>query len=649
MNHNGSDLEQAIALLDSMEQAPVGIAILRGEEMIVEMANAFYLQMIDRNRETFVGRSLYQGLPEVRVSVKPLLDEVYSTGVAFKGSEFEVVIYKQGKRENAFFDFVYQPLRDRHNQVNGIMVVCRDVTEQVVAKHLILENERKFRNLVTYSPIAMAIFRGRDFVIEMANNTMLEKMWRRPLEAVEGKKLLDVFPELHDQPFPALLQRVYDSGEPHKEKEAPAYVDGPDGMKLFYLDFEYAPIFGVNKEVYGLMVTVYDVTERKENEIALRMTEEKFRVLADSMPQLIWTADPLGHLQFHSKSMDEYSGLTAEQLEDGGWSMIVHPADNDMSTAHWKQAIETGETFFVQHRLRKHDGTYRWQLSRGVPQRDLEGNIHMWVGTSTDIHDNRLFIDKLESQIQERTKALQRTNDDLRKTNGELAQFAYVASHDLQEPLRKIQTFASRLMDIEYKVMSDKGKDYFTRIQSSARNMQQLIEDLLSFSRTSNNGDQLFEPIDLSAVLQRAKEQLSEQIERKQAVINSDPLPTLSGISFQVEQLFTNLLNNALKFSTPSVKPVINVQIAPQPVMVDNLPYHKISISDNGIGFDPQFNERIFQVFQRLHGRNQYEGTGIGLAICKKIMDNHQGFITAESKQGEGATFTLHFPVEQTS
>lgn len=631
---------------ESVEQAPVGIAIFRGKDMVIEMANAMYLELITRPLEAVVGRSLYDVLPEVKQSVKPLLDNVWETATPYYGNEFPVTLYRRGKPELVYFNFVYQPLKNNRGEIDGVMVAATDVTADVEAKHSLVQSELQFRNLVMQSPIAMAIFKGRDMVIDMANHTMLETMWRRPSEEVTGRTLLDVFPELEGQKFPELLQRVFNTGVAHKEKEAVAYVDGPDGMRKFYLDFEYTPLFNLEKNVYAIMATVYDVTERKEQEMALRLSEEKFRVLGETLPQMIWTTDAEGSLNYASKRYFEFTGMTLAELNGIGWFNVIHPDDLVRNLPIWKDAVARGVEYQIEHRMRKADGTYRWHLTRTVPQKDAEGNVKMWVGSTTDIHEGKMFIDQLEAQVQERTKALQRSNDDLRNSNEELAQFAYVASHDLQEPLRKIQTFASRLLDTEYNNITEKGKDYFTRMQAAAQRMRQLIEDLLSFSRTSNNGEQLFEYVDLTQVLMRVKELLSEQIEKKEAVIEYDMLPVLSAIPYQIEQLFMNLLNNALKFSRKGVKPLIKVKMEDSVyTLVGGIPYHKITIADNGIGFDPQFSERIFQVFQRLHVRNEFEGTGIGLAICKKIMDNHKGMITAEGWPDEGAVFTLLFPI----
>lgn len=377
---------------------------------------------------------------------------------------------------------------------------------------------------------------------------------------------------------------------------------------------------------------------------------KRFELIANTMPQFIWTSDTKGTLNYFSQSVYDATGFTPETLQqDEGWLQIVHHEDRKENIAKWMHSIGTGEPFLFEHRFLMRDGKYRWQLSRAIPQKDVDGNIQMWVGTSTDIQEQKMFADELDKQVQQRTLELKKANDYLENTNAELAQFAYIASHDLQEPLRKIQTFISRLIDTEIS-LSEKGKDYFLRIRSSSKKMQQLILDILSYSRNSSS-DSKAETTDLNQLFNNAKEQLAELIQQKNAVITSSHLPVLRVITYQFEQLFTNLLSNALKFSKTDVIPTVKVSAGL--VSGDTLNfkdvnktirYHFIEFADNGIGFEPEFNERIFGVFQRLHSKEQYDGTGIGLAIVKKIIDNHQGFIAASGQLGVGAVFTIYLP-----
>lgn len=254
----------------------------------------------------------------------------------------------------------------------------------------------------------------------------------------------------------------------------------------------------------------------------------------------------------------------------------------------------------------------------------------------------------------ERSQALQKkiaeSNIILENSNKELAQFAYVASHDLQEPLRKIQTFISRIKDTE-PGLSAKGRDYFERVDGSAKRMQQLIRDILAYSRVDNR-DNKYEQTDLNGSLSRAKEQLEEFIKERHAVIISDKLPVVNAVRYQFDQVFLNLIGNTLKFAKPGTASAVNITyhlVNGAAVKVagganKNIDYHCIRIEDNGIGFDSRYADRIFKIFNRLNTKEEFDGNGIGLSIVKKILEGHNGFVSASGELGKGAVFYLYLP-----
>lgn len=259
---------------------------------------------------------------------------------------------------------------------------------------------------------------------------------------------------------------------------------------------------------------------------------------------------------------------------------------------------------------------------------------------------NRELRQRLEAQ-----KELEQKIEALNRSNAELEQFAYVASHDLQEPLRKIRAFGSKLIMRHAEGLSQEGRILLEKIEHSAARMQLLIDDLLSFSRLVRPADALVST-DLNKVVQDVVSDLSETIQTRQAQVQLDQLPTIDAQPTQLRQLFQNLLTNALKFSRSDVTPIIDVdyqlvkgtQVPQASGRRRELAYHQISIADNGIGFEPQYSDKIFVIFQRLHGRFEYTGTGIGLAVCKRVVANHQGFIEARSTPGEGSTFIVYLP-----
>lgn len=274
-----------------------------------------------------------------------------------------------------------------------------------------------------------------------------------------------------------------------------------------------------------------------------------------------------------------------------------------------------------------------------------------------DISEGKLYNLKLENAVEERTRELAQVNEtlagkntELERMNKELESFAYISSHDLQEPLRKIQTFAGRILEKENQNLSEKGKEYFSRMLEAAKRMQMLIEDLLAYSRTGTTENK-FEKADLNEMVEKVKVELKEALQEKQATIEVNESCEIHVIPFQFGQLLHNLISNALKFSKPGIPPQIKIKsrlmegrkLKNESILPEKM-YCHITISDNGIGFEPEFKNRIFDIFQRLHGKNEYEGNGIGLAIVKKIVENHNGVITATGKLNKGAMFDLYFP-----
>ncbi|HLA57020.1 MAG TPA: ATP-binding protein, partial [Flavobacterium sp.] len=259
------------------------------------------------------------------------------------------------------------------------------------------------------------------------------------------------------------------------------------------------------------------------------------------------------------------------------------------------------------------------------------------LGVIQDITEQKQFADELSKQVRERTLELNRSNEDL-------LHFAHIASHDLKEPVRKIKVFSNMLEEQFGELLPEKGQVYLGKVQNATNRMFSMIEGILTYSAI-NASDQTIENVDLNEVIDNIKTDLEVLIQFKNATINSDALPVIEGASVLIYQLFYNLVNNALKFSKADVPTVITIRSVI--INRDEIDYAEISVADNGIGIEQEYTNQIFNAFTRLNAKDKYEGTGLGLALCKKIVDRHHGMISATGIQNEGAVFTILLPLEQ--
>ena len=849
---------------NTLMQAPIGITVLRGPDFIVEMANQIYLDIIGKTEEESVGRTLFNLLPEVKQAIEPLLTLAFSTGTPYITTEFSVPLNRFGKTQNAYFNLNFQPLKESNGTVSGVIIIANEVTALVKAKYALAESEKHFRNMVMQSPIPMTIYRGPDFVIEIANIEMFKNVWRKEEHAVLGKKLLDVFPELKTQGYPEELKKVFNTGEIYRKNESVAYIQGDDGMRKFYLNYEYAPLFETDGIVSGIMVTVNDVTEKvearqsveieearlrlategtrlatwdldlqssniiysarlaeifghdgsliityqalrqqihpddlhtvvekafeeaiktsiyyyearviwpdnsvhwirtqgkiiyNENNVAIRVigtllditeskineqevarlaaivqsssdaiisikldgtitswnsaaekmfgysvdeiidkpiatiippdqmceeieilsqigkglsvysfetrrlrkdhteidisltispikdstgliigaskiarditrqkqiekqmleSEEKFRLLASSMAQLIWTGDANGNLNYFNQAVYKFSGFNLEELKNGGWLEIVHPDDREENLNKWMHCITTGEDFIFEHRFRRHDGEYRWQLSRALAQKNSNGKIQMWVGTSTDIHE-------------------------IKENEEQKDFFISMASHELKTPITTTKGYIQILMS-KYQNNGDAFlNNSLETVNKQIITLTTLITELLDLSKIKTGSLQLMkEQFYITGLIKEIVKDLQHTspdcvidfTEREDASVFAD--------KGRIGQVIINFLTNAIKYS-PSCK-----EIAISSKVANNMV--SVAVKDGGIGINKSDQQKIFERFYRVAGKDEktFPGFGIGLFIAAEIIQRHEGKIGVASEPGNGSVFYFSLPL----
>jgi PAS domain S-box-containing protein len=363
-----------------------------------------------------------------------------------------------------------------------------------------------------------------------------------------------------------------------------------------------------------------DVTARKQ---AILDNEERFRTLADNIPQLAWIADASGAVVWLNRRWFEYAGTNLEQSLGWGWQQWCHPEHLERVSTGLRDCFTKGEEWEDSLPLRGRNGQFRWFLGRATPIRDSSGNVVRWFGTKTDITEQK------------------QTETELKRSNEDLRQFAYIASHDLQEPIRNMSLYSQLLArSLTNGDLTPERSKYIDVVVNGARRIQALLSSLLAYSQVTGTGDVQHAWISSAATVQDAIENLRSTIEETGANVTYTDLPELVANSIQLTQVFQNLIGNALKYRRDGVPPEVKISAVKQ---VDSWLF---SVQDNGQGFNQQYAEKLFGIFKRLHGTD-VPGTGIGLAICRAIIERHSGKIWAVGKPGEGATFCFTLPASR--
>ncbi|MGV3459375.1 MAG: PAS domain-containing sensor histidine kinase [Flavobacterium sp.] len=638
-----------------IEESPVAAGMYHGRELRVVIANSVMLNIWGKDR-SIIGMPLAEAVPELEGQpFLDILDNIFETGETYSTTDAPAILRSGGVLGTYYFDFTYRPLFDNNNKVYAIMNIAVDVTGRVMSTRKLTESEGKFRTVMNVAPAAVALFVGRDVVIEMPNQAFKDVIGKG--DDIEGKTLSELLPELESQPFLKIIDDVFTTGKPYQIYGAPVSFERAEGTEVEYFNIIFTPLFNDQGEVYAILDISVKVTDTIKAQLAIAEAETSLRGAIELAELGTWSLDPKTGLVSYSERMLQWFGFDGEPEALDDVFQIIHPEDRQRIANAVAKALEPGDGMYDEEYtvINRVSGRERILHAQGKTLFDTEGNAYLLTGTAQDITTQRKIQTALENEVAERTlqlelanKGLEDANRQLLASNEELAQYAYVASHDLQEPLRKITMFSNLLNERD---SENAHTALIEKIVRASRRMSSLIKDLLEFSRLLNT-DIRFVETDLTAIVRAIRDDFELMIDEKDATIDVNNLPVLEAVPLQMNQLFYNLISNALKFIPDNRRPHIQITcaVASEAIVQSHIispaktEYYIVSVEDNGIGIDEQYLKQIFDVFKRLHGRDEYSGSGIGLAICRRIVNNHKGAIYVESTPGEGTAFRIVLP-----
>ena len=671
---------------------------------IVGMNDA-YLQVTMREREDLIGRNMFDAFPsdpdstsyrQLRGSLEKVVREKAADHLPL--IEYAIPLPNGQGFEERFWSATHTPLFNHAGELTFILQHTVDVTElhrlrnlakssalshgpsvlietdmfrraQAVqeANEALSEERQHLRGLFEQAPGFMAALSGPDHVFTMANAAYLQVVGR---ENVIGKPVREALPEVVEQGFLDLLNRVYRSGQPFVGRSIRIVLeqDAGGGQDERFLDFVYQPIFDPSGQVSGIFVQGHDVTEQKRTEEALRESEERFRVIANSIDQMIWATQPDGYHDYYNQRWYEFTGVPDGSTDGEAWNGMFHPEDQPRAWKIWRHSLATGEPYHIEYRLRHRSGEYRWVLGRAQPVRDEHGRITRWYGSCTDIHALKQAQDELresreqalrnEAETGRLASILAERVAELDAANDEIQRFAYIVSHDLRAPLVNVMGFTSELESAQavieqfYRKVLDADSNLVSAetrtaveadlpeaigfIRSSTVKMDKLINAILKLSR---EGRRVLAPesIGMRQLLEAQRQSVAHQLQERGAELTIEPVPDLTGDRLAIEQIFGNLIDNAVKYVDPSRSGRIAIRGRD---LGANVAYE---IEDNGRGIDPKDFERVFDLFRR-SGVQDQQGEGIGLAHVRALVRRLGGTISVSSRLGEGSTFTVVLP-----
>lgn len=489
------------------------------------------------------------------------------------------------------------------------------------------------RTVIDDAPLPIGIYRGSDLIIILANKYMISTYGKGG--DVIGKSYMQILPELKDQGIFKQLLGVLETGESFTALDQRVDIRSDDELRTYYFNYNLTPVYNDQGEIYAVMNTALDVTNLNLAQKQASEAKEKLELAVQSADLGIFEASMLNDEVLTSGRFEQIWGVESRGSHSHE-ELIgrIYLLDKEIREQAYRTAQDTGHLNY-EARIVHDDQSLHWVRIKGTLVRGADGQLNTVLGIVQDVTQQKQFAEKLKELVKKRTEELNRSNEDL-------LEFAHVVSHDLKEPVRKIKIFNELLKNELEPVLPEKGKRYIEKVQSASDRIFMMIDGILNYSAMNALGNPI-ESVNLNVILESITADLELVIEQKKASLLIGTLPVIEGSPILIHQLFYNLINNSLKFSKQDVPPKIEISGA---VSGNEI---VISVQDNGIGIDPRHTTEVFNAFKRLHPKEKYEGTGLGLSLCRKIVQRHHGSIeiVGSSAQLDGTVIKITLPLVQ--
>lgn len=509
----------------------------------------------------------------------------------------------------------------------GLGCLSQNLTERLKVEKDLIDSEQKVRSFIDSAPFPIGVYTGKEMVIQYANNAILEA-WGKGKDVL-GKKYADVLPELKQSKIFQQLESVFLTGVPvhAKYQQLKLIVDGKP--QEYYFNYSFTPLYNTEGKIYGVMNTAADVTDLALAAKKIQESEERFRTMAEGSEFLIAVYDEDGKAVYFNKAWLDLTGKSLKELLNVGWSGIIHPEDKEKYTNQFQSAFKNKETFEGEFRVISKNGEYRWLLVRRTPRFRPDGSFAGYISSCIDITERK-----------EAEKTLEKNNKQLIRINNDLDNFIYTASHDLKAPMSNIEGLLHALNVTLEQYKNEEVEKILELMEKSINRFKKTILDLTEISKAQKEAVEDINEICLEEIMEDVKQTIANKIVDSGAKIHIDfsEAPTVKFSSKNIQSILYNLISNALKYQHPERHPEISVK-------TEKTHSHIVlTVKDNGLGIDPANINKIFSMFKRFH--DHVEGTGIGLYIVKRIIDNAGGKIEVESEEGKGTVFKIYFPIE---